>query len=229
MFKYKNILLKVLSKQSNSILLDMQPVELKQRDILYDVETQIEYIYFMETGGASVITIMQDGGSIEVGMIGYEGVVGVSALLGEPESHQHVVIQLPGKAYRIKAETLKAEFDKNPEFRAVVLRFVDSFIDLSGRTAACHRLHSVARRCARWLLMASDRTGYKTLPLTHEFLSVMVGVRRSGISETVAELKRLGLIHYVKGKIDIIDRHGLENAACECYAKDSKRFKRMIK
>lgn len=228
MFKYKNILLQALSLQYNSILAQLQPLTLRQRDVLYDVGSPIEYIYFMESAVGSVLTIMQDGSSIEVGMVGYEGLVGRSALLGEAISQQHVVIQLPGKAYKIKADIAKEEFERNIQFRHSVLRFVDSFIHLSGQTAACNRLHRVEQRCARWLLLSSDRTQSDILPLTHEYLSVMVGARRSGISEAAAQLQRQGLIRYRKGKIEILDHAGLEQAACECYVLDNMRFKQLL-
>lgn len=228
MFKYKNILLLALSSQHSSLIHELQPVTLEQRDVLYDIGDVIEYVYFMENGVGSVVTIMQDGSSVEVGMVGYEGLVGVSALLGEVKSQQHIVIQLPGKAYKVKTALVKKEFEQNSEFRRSILRFVDSFIDLSGQTAACNRLHNVEQRCARWLLLSSDRTQSHILSLTQEYLSLMVGVRRSGISEAAAGLQRRGLISYKKGKIKIIDRKGLETVACECYGVDKERFKRIV-
>lgn len=227
MFQYKNVLLSALSKKSSPLLLELSPVTLKQRDTIYSVGSPIEYVYFMETAVGSVLTIMQDGGSIEVGMIGFEGMLGISALIGEPISHQHVVIQLPGTGFKIKTAILKEKFERSAEFRNLCLRFIDSFIDLSGQTAACNRLHLVEQRCARWLLMSSDRTCSSLLPLTQEYLAAMVGVRRSGISEAAGELQRAGLIRYKSGQVEIIDRAGLERAACECYALDRARFKRI--
>ncbi len=228
MLKFKNTLLTALSRQSRPFLAQLQPVTLEQRDIIYDIGSPIEHVYFMESAVGSVLMIMQDGGSIEVGMVGYEGLVGVSALLGETISQQHIVIQLPGKAYKIKSAIVKEEFEQNVEFRQAILRFVDSFIDLSGQTAACNRLHQVDQRCARWLLMSSDRTQSPILPLTQEYLAAMVGVRRSGISEAAAQLQRKGLISYRKGKVEIINRPGLEKAACECYQLDGERFRRLV-
>lgn len=229
MFKFKNILLNGLGRQNSAMLGEIQAVTLKQRDVLYDVGDKIDYVYFMESAVGSIITMMQDGSAIEVAMTGFEGVVGVAALLGENVSQQHVVIQLPGKAYRVKAATAKAEFESNIAFRNHVLSFVEAFIELGGQSAACNRLHQVEPRCARWLLMASDRTQSNVLPLTQDYLAVMVGVRRSGISEVAANFQRLGYIRYKKGKIEILDRDGLEKVACECYHVNSDRVKRLIK
>lgn len=228
MQKHKNILLKALSKQSSPLITKLQPVDLKQRDILYDVGSTIDYIYFLEDAVGSLLTLMQDGSAIEAGMIGFEGVIGVSALLGETESQQHVVIQLPGKAHRIKASLVKKEFEENIDFRNAILRFVDAFIDSGSQSTACNRLHQVEPRCARWLLMSSDRTRSNSLPLTQEYLAFMVGVRRSGVSEAATNLQRLGYIRYKKGQIEIVDRPGLKSVSCECYHIDHDRFKRLI-
>src|ERR1700730_11994035 len=146
------------------------PVTLPKKQILYEVGAPLDHIYFIEEGIASVLTMMEDGASSEVGMVGPEGLIGASALLGGRVSAQQVIMQLPGTAHRIAATACKARFEGNPRIRAVVLRFIEDLLNLSSQTAGCNRLHSVEQRSARWLLMASDRVGSNVLPLTQEFL-----------------------------------------------------------
>lgn len=225
----KNRLLTALSLDELSELLEtLQPVRLRKKQILYEVGAPLEHIYFIEEGVASVLTMMEDGASSEVGMVGPEGLVGVSALLGGKISAQHIVVQFPGMAHHIAATRCIDAFERNPGVRKVVLRFIEDLLNLSSQTAACNRLHLVEQRTARWLLMAADRIGSNVLPLTQEFLAAMLGVRRSGVSEAAGELQRSGLIRYRRGEITIVDRTGLEKTACECYGLDRQRVERLL-
>jgi CRP-like cAMP-binding protein len=227
--KTKNRLLAAMAPGDFAELADdLQLVTLPKKQIVYEVGSPLDQIYFIEDGLASVLTMMEDGSSSEVGMVGPEGLIGVSALLGGTHSAQHIVIQLPGSAFRISAAACKAVFDENPRVRGILLRFVEDLLNLSSQTAACNRLHQVEQRTARWLLMSSDRTDSQVLRLTQEFLAAMLGVRRSGISEAAAELQRSGLIRYRRGEITIIDRIGLEKTACECYDLDRRRIERLL-
>jgi len=227
--KIKNRLLAGLPPEDLAQLIEhLEYVDLPKRWIIYEVGAPLDHVYFIEDGVASVLTMMEDGASSEVGMIGREGLVGVSALLGGQASAQHIVMQLPGGAHHISASRLKALFDGNPVVRAVLLRFIEDLLNLSSQTAACNRLHSVEQRTARWLLMASDRLGSDVLPLTQEFLAAMLGVRRSGVSEAAGELQRSGLIRYRRGHITIVDHAGLEKTACECYGLDRQRVDRLL-
>jgi CRP-like cAMP-binding protein len=207
---------------------ELQPISLAKRQILYDVGSAFDFLYFIEEGFASVLTTMENGTSSEVGMVGPEGLVGASALLGGQISAQQVIMQLPGTALRLSAAAGKAAFDGNPGIRAVLLRFIEDLLNLSSQTAGCNRLHSVEQRSARWLLMASDRLGAEVLPLTQEFIAAMLGVRRSGVSEVAGELQRSGLIRSRRGEITIIDRAGLKKTACECYDLDKQRLQRLL-
>jgi CRP-like cAMP-binding protein len=225
----KNRLLSGLPVEDLSQLVrHLEPVTLPKKRVLYEVGAPLERLYFLEEGLASVLTMMEDGASSEVGMVGPEGLVGVSALLGGKVSAQHVVMQLPGRGHHIAAQHCKSVFDQRPHVRTVLLRFIEDLLNLSAQTAGCNRLHSVEQRSARWLLMASDRIGSNVLPLTQEFLAAMLGVRRSGVSEAMSELQRSGLIRYRRGEITIIDRAGLEKTACECYGHDKQRVKRLL-
>lgn len=202
----------------------LEPVPLRYREVLHDRGEPIEHVYFIEQGVASVLTVMSSGSMSEVGMIGNEGMVGVATVLGAASSAQRVIVQAPGDALRLAAAPCQAAFARHPSFHAIVLRFTGHFLDLSAQTAACNLRHSASQRCARWLLMASDRIRGDTMPMTHEFLSSMLGIRRSGVTAIAGVLQRAGLIERRRGQIRIVDRDGLEASACECYRLDRERI-----
>jgi CRP-like cAMP-binding protein len=204
-------------------------VSLSPRQVLYKPNAPIELIYFPEQGVVSVLTVMSDGTMGEVGMIGTEGMAGAPLLLGTDISAQHVVVQVPGTALTIAAAPCRAAFAQQPAFHNVVLRFVDAFLNLGAQTAACNLHHTAEQRLARWLLMAWQRTRVETMPMTHEFLSAMLGVRRTGITAIAGGLQRAGLIHYHRGRVRITDHTGLEAAACECYRIDRERLARPLR
>ena len=206
---------------------DLGIILLSHRQILHETNMSIDHIYFIEQGVTSVLTVMSNGVVSEVGMIGSEGVVGISALLGAQASAQRVIVQVPGTALRMDAALCRAAFERRPDFHRIVLQFIDAFLNLSVQTAACNLLHSAEQRCARWLLMASERLQSDTMPMTHEFLSSMLGIRRTGVTAIAGALQRLGLIQYHRGRIRITDRDGLETAACECYRLDRDRISRL--
>jgi CRP-like cAMP-binding protein len=204
------------------------PVSLSLRQVLYETNAPIEFVYFPEQGVVSVLTVMTNGAMGEVGMIGAEGMAGAPALLGADTSAQHVIVQAPGTALCIAAAPCRAAFEQQPAFHALVLRFVDAFLNLGAQTAACNLHHSVEQRLARWLLMVWERTRTDTMPMTHEFLSAMLGVRRTGITTIAAGLQRAGIIRYHRGRVMITNRAGLEAAACECYRVDRERIARLL-
>lgn len=225
----KNRILAALPQEDlKRLFSSLQPVSLVLKEVLCEVGAPLESIYFIEEGVASVLTRMADGSTIEVGMIGREGIVGAAALLGGEVSAQHVVVQVPGTALRMKAAECRAAFEQSAAFRAAVLRYIAALLDLSAQTAACNRLHSIEQRGARWFLMARDRIDGDVMPMTHEFLASMLGVRRAGVTETVGELHRSGIIQNHRGFVTILDRDGLEAAACECYGLDHERLLRLL-
>ena len=225
----KNLLLAAMSQEDlESYFSDLHPVSLSLRQILYEAGARLEYVYFIEEGVASILTTMADGSTIEVGMIGMEGMVGVSALLGGYLSAQQVIVQVPGTALRMSAALCKAAFDQSAAVRGLALRFTEAILNLSAQTAACNRLHSIEQRCVRWLLMAIDRIQSDRMPLTHEFLASMLGVRRAGVTNTAGDLQRSGLIRYHHGQLTIVDREGLEAMACECHRIDHDRLIQLL-
>ena len=226
---FNNGILRSLPERELEMLLPhLEPIELEQRKVLYDVGEKFEYIYFLEYGVNSILATMEDGTTIEMGMVGFEGLTPLAALLGDEKSQQQNVIQLPGHGHRIKISHSKAAFENGVGMRTAVLKFANSLLHLGAQTAACNRLHAVEKRLARWLLMSQDRFMADIPPLTQEYISSMLGVCKVGITPTAAELQRSGIIHYNRGHITIIDRVGLEKCAYECYAIDKTRFLALI-
>jgi CRP-like cAMP-binding protein len=225
----KNLLLAAFPQEDlQRYFSKLHPVTLSLRQVLYEAGTPLEYVYFIEQGVASILTKMADGSTIEVGMIGMEGMVGVTILLGGDVSAQQVIVQVPGTALRMSAALCKVAFDRSESVRRVALRFVEAILNLTAQTAACNRLHSIEQRCARWLLMAMDRVQSERIPLTHEFLASMLGVRRAGVTTTAGELQRSGLIRYHHGQLTIVDRDGLQAIACECHRIDHDRLIQLL-
>jgi CRP-like cAMP-binding protein len=202
----------------------LQPVALAQKQVLQEASATIEHVYFIEEGLASVVTTMADGGAVEVRMLGREGIIGLLYVLGARALPQQVVVQVPGSALQMDVARFETEFEDCEPLRSEVLRLIGAAVAMLSQNAACNRLHSVEQRCARWLLEASNRIGSDTMPMTHEFLSWLLGVRRAGVTETARQFQRSGLIRYSRGRLTIIDRGGLEGRACECYFVDHQQF-----
>ena len=221
----RNRILSALPRAAlDDLLLHLYPVSQSQRQILHEAGAPIRQLYFVEQGLASVLTTLTNGDAIEVRMIGREGVTGFPYLLGAEILPQQIIVQVPGNALRISSELLKTEFDRREALRHNVLRFVNAANAMTSQTAACNRLHSVEQRCARWLLNASDRVCAGTMPITHEFLSLLLCVRRSGVTVTAGRLQHSGLISYHRGHLTILNREALEPFACECYRIDREQL-----
>lgn len=184
----------------------------------------IEAAYFIESGSSSMIAVMEDGARIEVGLIGPEGMVGLPLLLGTAEAALEAMVQIPGEALRLAATGFQAALAEAPSLGPLLLRYLDSFHAQVSQTAACNGRHQVEQRLARWMLMTHDRAGGDGFPMTQEFLSTMLGVRRPGVTLAVGILQRAGLVRHEKGHMHILDREGLESAACECYGVVRSRY-----
>ncbi|HYM72706.1 MAG TPA: Crp/Fnr family transcriptional regulator [Stellaceae bacterium] len=206
----------------------LERITLTLRSVIQGAAQPVKHVYFVEDGVSSVLTIMDDGSAVEVGMIGSEGMIGIAALLDGGSAPPQVIVQIPGTVLRMPIALCKCAFDESAGVRTVMLRFAADMLGLSTQTAACNRLHSIEQRCARWLLMAYDRVGSETMPMTHEFLAYMLGVRRAGVTTTAQELQRSGLIRYRQGQIVITDLEGLKALACECRRLDHERLNRML-
>ncbi|MHC5765099.1 MAG: Crp/Fnr family transcriptional regulator [Nostoc sp.] len=208
----------------------MEQVELSYGEILNRPGETIEEVYFPLTCLISVTITMMDGSTVEAGVVGSREMVGINAFMGGRETTQtEYIIQVPGNAVKMKAHLLLDEFDTNKQLRDVMLKYTQAYIAQISQNVACNRIHTLEKRMARWLLESSDRLYADELFLSHEFLSHMLGVRRSGITETAHLLEKKGLIKCGRKKIQTIDRQGLEEASCECYEVIKQEYNRLLK
>lgn len=192
-------------------------VRLPAGRILCEAGGGIRHVYFLKGGMASLLSLTEDGHSVEVGMIGNEGVVGLPAILGINAAPYQVVMQLPANALRIRADVLRAEFNRGGRLQKLLMHYMHTLLTQISQSAACNRYHTMKSRLCRWLLVSRDRAHTNTLLLTQEFLSQMIGGPRSRVTLIALELQKEGLIRYSRGKITILDRRGLEARSCECY------------
>ena len=206
----------------------LEPVSLPLGEVLCHPDETITHVYFPNHGTVSLISNFEDGSSVEVGMVGNEGMFGVCVFLGSISTPLEAIVQLPGDGLRMRTSVLKREFKKCGQLQDVLLRYTQAFITQIAQTAACNRIHPMEGRLAKWLLMCEDRANSKKLELTHEFIAQMLGARRAGVTETAGGLKSKGLIDYRRGHVSIIDRQGLESVTCECYLIVKKEFARLI-
>jgi CRP-like cAMP-binding protein len=206
----------------------LQPVELDQGQILYEAHAEVDQVYFMDHGMISVVSTMKNGASIEVGTIGHEGMAGLSVILGvETMPYRHVV-QVAGKARRMSAAALVAEFKPERLLPRLLNRYHAAFNTQVMQGMACNGLHSVVQRCCKWLLTTQDRLGSSELNITHEFLAQMLGVRRASVTEVLRPLQNDGLIRASRGKVVILDPKRLADASCECYGVIRSEYKRLL-
>ena len=211
------LLLGLPSNEGDSIFSKLTFVQLRTHDVLHESEAPIKFAYFMNSGLASILTVMEQGKNVEVGLVGKEGFVGIPLLVGFSTSHSQAVIQIEGSAFRISAQELAMVLSHSPTLKRKLHQYEQTFAIQATQVAACNRLHEVDERLARWLLMSQDRIDSETIPLTHEFLAHMLGTRRSSVTVAAGLLSRAGLITYTRGHVKIENRDRLEDAACECY------------
>ena len=203
-------------------------VELEIGETLHRAGETIEQIYFPEIGFISALSVLSDGSPLEIGLIGAEGVAGVSVVLGATTAYSETMCQTGGAAHRISVAAFKEAVEQAPHLKDLLLRYVHVFGVQVAQTAACNAHHEIGQRLARWLLAAHDRSGRAELSLTQDLIAVMLGVRRSSVSVAAATLQKAGVIRYQHGRITIIDRVGLENAACECYKAVVGEYRRLL-
>lgn len=185
-------------------------------------------VYFVETGFISALAVLSDGQPLEIGLIGSEGVAGFSVILGARTAYSETMCQTGGQVLRMPASALVAAFQASSALRDVLLRYVLLFQVQVSQTAACNAHHELGQRLARWLLAAHDRSGVPELSLTQDLIAVMLGVRRSTVSVAAGTLQKAGVIRYQHGRITILDREGLEDAACECYEAVTSEGRRLF-
>ncbi len=221
----KNAILNALGDSSAGVVLKrgvLLPLVLRQP--IYDAEQPIDEVYFPVDSVLSVVARMKDGGEIEVGTIGREGMSAFPLLMGASSTANVCYCQVRGGAIKIPAALFRELIATDPSFRQLLDRYLQAYVNMLGQLAACNRLHTIYERCARWLLMTRDRVDGDKIPLTQEFLAMMLGTGRSGVTIAAATLQNAGFIRSVHGVIEILDRPGLERAACECYEVAREQF-----
>ena len=214
----ENLLLASLSAESRTLLLaHLSPVTLPLRSVLYTAGSVPTDAYFMTSGIASVVGSTTDGETAEVGVVGREGLVGATQLLGPALAPTECFIQLPATAVKIPFPKLAQIFRTSEEIRMRILEFVQEQVLSLSQLATCNRLHSAEERLARWLLMVQDRIQSEKIDLTQEFLAQMLGAQRTTVTMVAGTLQRSGLIEYKRGSVRILNRSELESASCDCY------------
>jgi CRP-like cAMP-binding protein len=212
------------AKARSSLLALGQSVQLELSEVLCEAGERTRHVYFPIDGFISLVAVVQDSPGIEVGMIGDEGMVGAGIALGVRTNPLRAVVQGAGEALRIDARAFRSELGSSPALERIVGRYLYVLMCQHAASAVCLRFHRIEPRLARWLLMSQDRANSPNFHVTHEFLGYMLGVRRVGITNAASALQRMGLISYHRGELRVLDRAGLEAAACDCYGADRKTY-----
>jgi|SRR5579862_2254333 len=214
---HNEILLHLPANERRPLFSNLEFVQFKTHHVLHEARRSIRSVYFVDSGLTSVLSVMKDGRCVEVGLIGKEGLVGAAVVAGFRKSFTRVIAQVDATAFRLDADVLVDLVAQSPELRHQLERFSQVTAVEVAQLAACNGLHQVHQRLARWLLMSQDRIGSKSVPLTQEFLALMLGTQRSSVTIAAGVLQRAGIIAYTRGHVTILSRPALEQAACECY------------
>jgi len=206
--------------------LEFVPLQLGQ--VLYESGRPQSHVYFPTTAIVSLLYVMEDGASAEIAVVGYEGVVGVSLFMGGETTPSRAVVQSAGGCHRLKASAIKTEFNRYGVGMHLLLRYTQALLTQMAQTAVCNRHHLLEQQLCRWLLLSLDRIAGDQLVMTQELIANMLGVRREGVTEAALKLQKLGLIDYARGHITVIDRPGLEQRSCECYAVVKREYDRLL-
>ena len=228
-----NHLLRLLADESpaeyEALAGRLEAIASVQGAVLHEPGEPLTAAYFPLTAVCSTVRVMDDGRRVEVGTTGFEGMVGLPLFLEAESTPFQTFVQLPGTGWRLPAPAFREAAAPGRALHAILQRFAQYLYDQAAQLVACNRLHSVDQRCARWLLMTHDRVGgAETFPLTHEYLAIMLGVRRASVSTAAEALQEAGRIRYRRGRISVTDRSGLEDASCECYQADRADYQRLL-
>lgn len=206
----------------------LEPVSLELGQVIYESGEKLDHIYFPTTAIISLLYIMENGSTAEIGMSGNDGLVGIALYMGGSTTPSRAVVQSAGNSFRLRSKDLNDEFSLGGTFQKVLLRYTQSLMTQISQTAVCNRLHSVQKQLCRWLLINHDLLQTNKLIMTHDLIANMLGVRREGVSIAAGQLQELGLISYVRGTITILDRDGLLANACECYQVVKDEYDRLL-
>lgn len=211
------ILAALLATEYRRILPRLEHVTLKRGEIVYRADQDIEAVYFPEEAVVAMVDTMSDRHTVEVGIIGREGIVGINIFLGGVVTPDRAIVQLPGGAFRMKSKDLRKEVRFGSPLQRLLLNYTRTFLAVISQSVACSQHHNVEQRLARWLLTMDDYAGSREFLMDHQSISAMLGVRRVGISEAAKRLKAAALIDYRRGRIRVLDKPALEKKSCECY------------
>ncbi|MGR9106767.1 MAG: Crp/Fnr family transcriptional regulator [Gammaproteobacteria bacterium] len=206
----------------------LDPLTLSLGQVIYEPGEQLGHVYFPETAIVSLLYMMENGASAEIGVVGNEGVVGIALFMGGDTTPNRAVVQSGGNCLRLRLGVLREEFRRGGSFQQLLLRYTQALITQMSQTAVCNRLHTVDQQLCRWLLLSHDRLDSDELMMTQELIANMLGVRREGVTVAAGRLQAAGLIRYHRGHITILDRAGLEARACECYQVVRSEFERLL-
>ena len=206
----------------------LEAAELPLGNVLYESGSTLEHVYFPTTAIVSLLYVMENGASAEIAVVGNEGIVGISLFMGGETTPSRAVVQSAGQGFRLKAQSMKDEFNRAGPVLHLLLRYTQALITQMAQTAVCNRHHSLDQQLCRWLLLSLDRLQGSELLMTQELIANMLGVRREGVTEGALKLQHAGLIKYTRGHISVLDRPGSERRSCECYAVVRKEYDRLL-
>ena len=206
----------------------LESVEMPLGQVLYESGTTLSHVYFPLTAIVSLLYVMENGASAEIAVVGNEGIVGISLFMGGESTPSRAVVQSAGNGYRLNAQTMKDEFNRAGPVLHLLLRYTQALITQMAQTAVCNRHHTLDQQLCRWLLLSLDRLQGNDLVMTQELIANMLGVRREGVTEAALKLQKVGLIRYARGHISVLDRAGLEQRTCECYAVVKNEYDRLL-
>lgn len=225
----KNLILAALSPAAYRRLKPvMEPMEMPLGKVLYESGRSMEHAYFPVSCIVSLLYVLQDGASAGIGVVGCEGLVGISLFMGGESTPSRAVVQSAGEAFRVPGAAIKKEFGRGGAMQDLMLRYTQSLITQMAQMAVCNRHHSVDRQLSRWLLLSIDRLAAPEITTTQELIANTLGVRREGVTEAAGKLQKAGIISYRRGHISVLDRPRLEAAACECYGVVRRESERLL-
>ncbi|MBC7377795.1 MAG: Crp/Fnr family transcriptional regulator [Burkholderiaceae bacterium] len=225
----ENHLISLLPKKDRQRLLAIcEPVQLILSDVLCESGKPSRHVYFPVDGFISLLTVLDGKPTLEVGMVGREGMVGAQLALGVVTTPLHALVQGVGSAWRVATAPFRKELARSPALHRIMSRYLYVLMGQQASSAACLRYHQIEPRLARWLLMSQDRAHSSRFHITHEFLAHMLGVRRVGVTAAAGVLQKRGLIEYHRGEIHVLDREGLEHAACSCYGANQQSYRKLM-
>ena len=210
------------------LLPHLERVELPLGKVLYESGSRLSHVYFPTMSIVSLLSLTQDGASAEIAVVGSEGVVGIALFMGGGSTTSRAIVQSGGEAFRLRPNVVMDEFNRGGAVMQVLLRYTQALITQTAQTAVCNRHHSLDQQLCRWMLLSLDRLQSNEIIMTQELIANMLGVRREGVTGAAGKLQKAGLISYKRGKINILDRRGLEKRTCECYSVVKNEYDRLL-